>query len=71
MNSGPLSDRRCSGIPRHSITSDNVSITSRPFSLRATRSAVILRYPYRPDCKAVFYQDDLVIGSGWIMDRTD
>ena len=28
-NSGPLSDRMCSGIPRHSITSDNVSITSR------------------------------------------
>ena len=25
MNSGPLSDRICSGIPRHNITSDNVN----------------------------------------------
>ena len=29
MNSGPLSDRICSGIPRHNITSDNVSMTCR------------------------------------------
>ena len=40
-NSGPLSDRMCSGIPRHSITSDNVSarITSRLPILRSTRIA--------------------------------
>ena len=38
-NSGPLSERICSGIPRHSITSDTVSITSCEFSRRVTRSA--------------------------------
>ena len=39
MNSGPLSERMCSGIPRHSITSDNVSITSELPILRSTRIA--------------------------------
>ena len=34
-----MPERICSGIPRHSITSDSVSITSCEFSLRATRSA--------------------------------
>ena len=40
-NSGPLSDRMCSGIPRHSITSDNVSITSEAAhpSLHSDRQA--------------------------------
>ena len=38
-NSGPLPERIGFGIPRHSITSGSVSITSYEFSLRATRSA--------------------------------
>ena len=38
-HSGPLPERIESGIPRHSIPSDSVSITSCEFSLRATRSA--------------------------------
>jgi two-component system cell cycle sensor histidine kinase/response regulator CckA len=36
-NSGPLSERMYSGIPRYSITSANASITSYLPSLRATR----------------------------------
>ena len=39
MNSGPLSERRCSGMPFHSITSDNVSMTSWVPILRSTRIA--------------------------------
>ena len=38
-NSGPLSDRICSGTPCHTITSDNVSITSGLPILRSTRMA--------------------------------
>src|SRR5271155_1400802 len=38
-NSGPLSERMCSGIPRNSITSARASITSYLPSLLATRIA--------------------------------
>jgi len=38
-NSGPLSERKYSGIPRTTITSASVSITSLLPSLRATRIA--------------------------------
>ena len=39
MNSGPLSERMCSGPPRRMNGSDKTSITSVDFSLRLTRMA--------------------------------
>jgi hypothetical protein len=39
MNSGPLSERMCSGIPRSNITSAKVSITCKLPKRRATRNA--------------------------------
>jgi hypothetical protein len=39
MNSGTLSERMCSGIPRINITSANASITCMLPNRRATRNA--------------------------------
>src|SRR5450755_446770 len=39
INSGPLSERICSGIPRTNITSASVSITRKLPKRRATRNA--------------------------------